>query len=613
MDFRVLGPLEAIDGDAKLALGGPRQRLVLAYLLLEANRVVPTDRLIDRIWGDEPPDAARDALFAYISRLRKLLGPGRIQARPPGYVLVAERSEIDALRFADLIDEARRQSKDRAGASTLLSEALDLWRGGALSDLAEHDALRPAITRLEELRLGALEDRIEADMELGRHRETVPVLEGLTTEHPLRERLWSQLMLALYRSGRQGDALGAFHRARTHLVEELGIDPSQDLRRLHEQVLNQDPALDLDILDHSRDRTAVNEAAADLSTGSAAASGEDARLPSPTRGRFAVDRRMALAIGTLGAVAVVGGLALLLGDRAPSASLTPVPNSVLRIDPASGAITNVLRVGTKPAGLASGEGSIWVANFDDKTVQPISSSTAETGAPFGGFPGNPVAVAVGGGSVWVGVGFPSGHVLRVDRTAHNAVVPVGDAQTGLENLAYGEDALWITNSQANVLTRVDPHDPTRTRQLEMPDAGLAGVAVAPGAIWVAERFKRAVVEIDPETLTVRRTIEVLSGEPGQVAFGEGYVWVTNTTADAVIRIDPAPNGRSTTFAMVGNGPLGIAAGEGDVWVANGLDRTVVRIDPDRGTVIGSISLPAGVSPFGVVIGGAAVWVSLQGG
>ena len=244
MEFRILGPLEAIDRGTALALGGPRQRLVLAYLILEANRVVPTDRLVDQIWGDEPPDAARQALFAYVSRLRKLLGPDRIQARPPGYVLVAERNEIDVLRFADLRDEASR-APHREAAVARLTEALGLWRGGALSDLADHDALRPSITRLEELRLSALEDRTEAEIDLGHHRESIPVLEGLTREYPLRERFWSLLILALYRSGRQGDALGAYHRARITLVEELGIDPSPELRRVHEQVLQQDPALDL--------------------------------------------------------------------------------------------------------------------------------------------------------------------------------------------------------------------------------------------------------------------------------------------------------------------------------------------------------------------------------
>jgi ABC-type branched-subunit amino acid transport system substrate-binding protein/DNA-binding SARP family transcriptional activator len=244
VEFRILGPLEVTDGGIGLPLGGPRQRLVLAWLILEANHVVPTDRLIDRIWGDGPPDAARSALFTYVSRLRKLLGAARIQARAPGYILVADRREVDALRFTDLVNDAHERTDNLEATAALLTEALDLWRGGALSDLAEYDAVRSAITRLEEQRLVALEDRIEADIGLGRHREAVASLETLTSEHPLRERLWSQLILALYRSGRQGDALGAFHRARITLVEELGIDPSPELRRVHEQVIRQDPALD---------------------------------------------------------------------------------------------------------------------------------------------------------------------------------------------------------------------------------------------------------------------------------------------------------------------------------------------------------------------------------
>ena len=243
MEFRVLGPLEVIDDGAQLPLGGPRQRLVLAHLLLDANRVVPTDRLIDRIWGDEPPDAARSALFAYVSRLKKLLGSSRIQARPPGYIVLANSDELDSLHFIDLAAQARRV-EDPAARMSRLSEALELWRGDPLSDLAEHEALRPALTRLQELRMTAAEDHAEAQLALGQHRSAVPALEALVGENPLRERLWSLLMLALYRSGRQADALAAFHRARTILAEELGIDPSPDLRHLHEQVLNQDSALD---------------------------------------------------------------------------------------------------------------------------------------------------------------------------------------------------------------------------------------------------------------------------------------------------------------------------------------------------------------------------------
>jgi WD40 repeat protein/DNA-binding SARP family transcriptional activator len=246
MRFQVLGPLEAWEGGGRLALGGPKQRLVLAQLLLRANQVVPADRLIDQVWGEEPPDAARSALQAYVSRLRRSLGAGRLQGRPPGYVLAAAPEEVDVLGFEDLVGQARRRAAAEPQAAVrLLDEALALWRGPALADLAAEPSLGPELVRLEELRLAASEERIDALLALGRHGEVVAELERLTKEHPLRERLWGQLVLALYRSGRQAEALGAYQQARQTLAEELGIDPSPALQRLHEQVLRQDAALEL--------------------------------------------------------------------------------------------------------------------------------------------------------------------------------------------------------------------------------------------------------------------------------------------------------------------------------------------------------------------------------
>ncbi|MGH2556982.1 MAG: protein kinase domain-containing protein, partial [Actinomycetota bacterium] len=246
MEFRVLGPLEVSGKKGEVRLGGPKQRLVLAHLLLKANRVVATDRLIEDIWGEEPPEAARGTLHAYVSRLRKVLGAFRIEARPPGYVFRATPEEVDALGFEATVAEARRSlSTDPTGAVALLRKALSLWRGSALADLAGDSALQPELTRLEELRLAAIEDRIEAELALDHSKALVPELEVLVSEHPLRERLWGQLMVSLYRSGRQAEALAAYQRAREVLGEELGIDPSPELRQLHERVLKQDPALDL--------------------------------------------------------------------------------------------------------------------------------------------------------------------------------------------------------------------------------------------------------------------------------------------------------------------------------------------------------------------------------
>jgi WD40 repeat protein/DNA-binding SARP family transcriptional activator len=246
MEFRILGPLEVADRDGPRPLGGPKQRTVLAHLVLRANQIVDSDRLIGEVWGDEPPPAVRSTLRGYVSHLRKALGPGLVEHSSGGYVLRAERSAIDAVRFEALVAEGRGvMSADAAAAARTFERALGLWRGPALGDLADQPSLQPEIARLEELRLAALEDRIAAELELARHRELVPELETLVGAHPFRERLWLHLMTALYRSERQADALAAFHRARNLLAEELGIDPSPELRRLHERILRQDPSLDV--------------------------------------------------------------------------------------------------------------------------------------------------------------------------------------------------------------------------------------------------------------------------------------------------------------------------------------------------------------------------------
>ncbi len=245
MDFRILGPLEVVDQRGSIPLGGPKQRTVLAHLLLRANRLVTADRLIDEVWGDEPPDAARSTLRTYVSHLRKALGSDRLEGSTQGYRLRAEPSEVDSLIFENLLEEARRLgAKDPPLAVRVYEEALGLWRGPALDDLADQPSVAAEIPRLEELRMAATEERIAAELALGGHAELVPQLETLATRHPLRERLWGHLMMALYRSGRQGDALAAYRRAREMLADELGIDPSPELQRLQQQILRQDPALE---------------------------------------------------------------------------------------------------------------------------------------------------------------------------------------------------------------------------------------------------------------------------------------------------------------------------------------------------------------------------------
>jgi DNA-binding SARP family transcriptional activator len=252
VEFRILGDLEVWHAGEAIPLGAHQQRAVLALLVLHAGEIVSSDRLIDELWGDDPPAQAAKTIQVYVSRLRKALranGGGAsgepILTRDHGYVLRADPDRVDARVFELLLDEGRRAAGDRdhRRAAALLERALGLWRGPPLADFTFDAFAAREIARLQELRLEALEARIDADLELGRHAALVAELEALTAEHPMRERLCSQRMLALYRCGRQPEALAVYRQAREVLVEELGIEPSPALRELEQAVLRQDQAL----------------------------------------------------------------------------------------------------------------------------------------------------------------------------------------------------------------------------------------------------------------------------------------------------------------------------------------------------------------------------------
>jgi WD40 repeat protein/DNA-binding SARP family transcriptional activator len=255
MRFQVLGPLEVETDDRAVVLGRPKERLLLALLLTRPNQVATVEALIRGLWGEQPPPTAARTLQSHVKRLRRVLEPGRapgaagqvLVTREPGYLLRVAPGALDAAQFEELTAQARRALDSGAidGAASLLRQALGLWRGQAFEEFTDSDIVVAEADRLGELRLAALEDRVEAELRLGRHRELVAELEQLIREQPLRERLWAQLLLALYRSGRQADALLAYQRARSVLVEELGIDPGAELRRLQAAVLAQDPGLDL--------------------------------------------------------------------------------------------------------------------------------------------------------------------------------------------------------------------------------------------------------------------------------------------------------------------------------------------------------------------------------
>jgi len=241
MEFRVLGSLEIWDGSNQIEISGAKRRALLALLVLHANEVVGKDRLVDELWGERAPRTAAASLHNHISRLRKALGPDRLVTRSWGYVLRVQPEQIDLYRFEHLLEDAQPlPAKER---SAKLAEALALWRGPALADLVFEPALEKEICRLEELRMTAVETRIDAELEAGRSAGIIPELETLIAEHPLRERLRGQLILALYRDGRQAEALEVYRETRRLLRDELGLEPSPALRDLERAILRQDPSL----------------------------------------------------------------------------------------------------------------------------------------------------------------------------------------------------------------------------------------------------------------------------------------------------------------------------------------------------------------------------------
>src|SRR5919106_253479 len=248
LEIRVLGRVDALVDGRAVPLRGSKQRAVLAMLALSANRTVGADELIDGLWGEEPPASAAKNVQLYVSQLRKALAAGgdgaSIVTHGRGYELRLPEDAVDATRFERLVEEAARESANDAAASGVAGAALELWRGAPLADVAAEPFAAAEIGRLEELHLRAVELAIDAELAAGRHDEVIAQLEELIAEEPLRERLHAQRMLALYRAGRQSDALDAYRRARETLVEQIGVEPGPELQRLQAAILDQDPSLD---------------------------------------------------------------------------------------------------------------------------------------------------------------------------------------------------------------------------------------------------------------------------------------------------------------------------------------------------------------------------------
>ena len=358
MKFGLLGPLEVLDEGRPIPLGGPKQRMLLALLLLHVNESVLRDRLIDEIWEGRLPQSPGQTLDTYVSRLRKLLGADRLTRQGGGYVLRVEPGELDLDRFEQLVT---------AGA---FREALQIWRGLALADLRSEPGLVLEAARLEERRLGVLEERIDADLAAGAGPDLVGELEQLVREHPRRERLRAALMLALYRAGRQTAALESYRRARRTLSEQLGLEPGPQLQELERRILAHDPSLIASVpvresRKASRFWRLLAAGAAVLVVSAAAA---------------------AIVIAPLG-----GGPTSIVSDRT---------SRLLSIETSSHTPTRVTGLPGPPAAIAASAGSLWLADPSDDLVlraDPSSGAVVDRISVRG----EPGSVAVGGGSIWV--------------------------------------------------------------------------------------------------------------------------------------------------------------------------------------------------------------------
>lgn len=572
MEFRILGPLEVVENGRPISIRRGKEQALLVYLLLHANEVVPSGTLIDVLWDERPPATASKILQNGVSHLRKQLGDGRLETRDPGYLLRVAKDELDLELFERLAREGRE------------AEALALWRGTPLLDLREERFADEARRRLEEQRLAVIEDRIDADLSAGRHADVIPELEVLVSANPLRERPVGQLMLALYRAGRQSDALETYQRARRQLSEELGLEPGPKLQELERRILTHDPEL----AGPSRPRRTA---------------------PQPRRPqKFLLAGVVAAAL----VAAAVFGL-----SRAFSGSTTPVVrvNSLVVVDPRGNRIVDVVPVGQTPRGVAVGRDYIWVANSADGTVSQIGKKSLSTVQTIGlgeqatdlvesdgsvwvatGIDDNLVqldarsggilerlhlsstdrtasahAITAGAGAIWVASG---AQLLKIDPTSGSVIAPKHDAGCclgGVNDVAVGGGSVWIADVGEVVY---------RASQADLHHTGHVALGVIPGAVtfafgspWLAipSVFGRRITlaELDPQTVQILDSIPIgpAVGYPPtmELTSGAGDIWVTSFDAGTLVRVDPR-SGIVKATIRIGHHPFGVAFGAGRVWV-----------------------------------------------
>jgi DNA-binding SARP family transcriptional activator/streptogramin lyase len=609
MEFRILGPVEVVSDGRVVALGSLKQRALLVLLLLHVNEVVSRDRLIDDLWGERAPQTAATSLHTYVSQLRKLLEAGDgadprvLVTRAPGYVLEVDADRVDLKQFELLVRRGKRAlgAGDADAAADALAQALALWRGPPLQEFGSAPFAPAESLRLDELRISALEDRVEADLALGRHHDLVSELNALVAEHPYRERLCGQLMLALYRSGRQAEALEAYRKTRRSLADELGIEPGPALQELEQAILRHDPAIALD----------EQSTAAEPRSG--ATDRDDPSVPeqAPVRLRRPALRWrfVAAVVAVLAATTVSIGYAVRGG--APAEKLLAA-DSVGFVDAKSGRVTKTYAVGRGPRSLALTASAVWVANYQDETVTRIDRSTGHSVTIA--VTGHPTGIIAYEGRVWAWT--LEGLLDPIDPQYDTSSDPIRLTASGGNTLQPGSITagggfLWITAPETKVL-RVDPANPAR-RLLITPDWGAGGPIIEQGGqAWVAgSGYTGYVFPIDDRTGVPGSGIDV-GGPVKNLAFGDGHLWVISGGAT---REQPYPALRTVDLHdrlvqdtwHVGRDPAAVAVTAGSVWVASPTEASISRVDPSHEGVAKTIKL--GPNPIALAADRDGIWVT----
>ena len=547
VEFLILGPLQVLEQGHELRLGPAKERAVLGVLLLHAGSVVSRRQLVDSLWGETAPLTAARALNVHVSQLRKTLsqsGAEPIETRAPGYVLTLGPDALDATRFQRLTAAARE--RERAGeleaAAAVMEEALELWRGPVLAGVELEGEGRDDVARLEELHLLAQLDLVDYKLALGRHEQLVAELERLVAQHPLDERLRGQLILALYRSGRQAEALQAYRETRETLVEQLGIEPSSPLQRLEHAILNHDPSLE-------------------------APSGTALAPPTHRRSRWGSRRWRAAALaGAAGvaAVSVAAGWTSLAGAR----QLRLPPNSVGLVGGEDSRALSMLPARTSPLGLVIRGHSLWLTTSSGALLQ--ANLEQPNAAPSTTPAVDPGPIAVTADSVWV-LEEDRGVVERINSRTGGVLrtIRVGNGPTAI---AAGLGGVWVTNGIDGTLSRIDAVTGRVGRPIPIgqePD----GVTVGARSVWVSDA-NGAVLRVQDGQIVGATAV---GSGAGALAFGGGSVWVANRDDGTISRIDPQANAVRATIP-VGRSADGVAVAGGTVWAISSADETLTRIN-----------------------------------